>query len=161
MDMLMELQRKLKAKETQEESHTKTFVSKKNTMPQPSQVNQQKVLYSSSPSQNQGLPQNQPFDNFGKAQSQPQKPAGQASKQKQDTISSNSFWNSASVPKSGAEVKKSSEGDVFDNFFGANSIPQQNPNDIYDYFFSKEEPKSQAIPSNPPKKQNEANLLDL
>lgn len=161
MDMLMELQKKLKTKETQEESHTKTFVSKKNTTPQPSQVTQGKALYSSNPMPNQSTPQNQHFDNFGKAQPQPQKPSGQASKQKQDTISSNSFWNSGSVPKPSVEVKKSSGGDDFANFFGANSIPQQNPNDIYDYFFSKEEPKNQAIPSNPPKKQNETNLLDL
>lgn len=111
MEKLMELQKKLKNKEPSEEVQTKTFVTKKNTMPQTNQPN--KTVYSSNSNTTKTV-SNQEFFNF--SQPQTQKAVPSTTKPKQTTVDSNSFWGSVPTSKPPSQVKKD---DDFADFFGS------------------------------------------
>ena len=117
IEKLMELQKKLKNKEPQEEAKTKTFVTKKTNPPQINQPIKTPFVNTNS---NQGQSANQQF--FNLSQPEPQKSWQSPAKQKQETISSNSFWGSVPAPKPFSAVKKTS-GDDFADFFGGGPKP--------------------------------------
>lgn len=167
IEKLMELQQKLKNKSTTEEAQTKSFISKKNTLPTNNLNNQTKPLFSTHSMPSYSPSHDGDFFNFKPAQ----KPNEQASKQKQDTVSSNLFWNTGAASKlASSEVKRGNSGemnpksDAFSDFFsGSSTKPAEQTNksnDIYDYFFTKEETKAQSSGMTN-KKSNETNLLDL
>lgn len=166
IEKLMELQQRLKNKSTTEETQVKSFISKKNTLPTNS-YNQTKPAISTHSSPSYSPSHDADFFNFKPSQ----KPIEQPSKQKQDTVSSNLFWNTGATSKpASSDVKRSNnremnpKSDVFSDFFsgGNNKLAEQSnkSNDIYDYFFTKEEPKAEST-GKTIKKSNETNLLDL
>jgi hypothetical protein len=139
----MELQNKLKSKDTQSEAKQSSFITNKETL----LIKEGKAHAYSHPNQPK---QTTPQQNIPPQQSRP----------KQESVNMQSFWSPAGTQSAS---NGSGKFDAFTSFFPTSNDPakKQNnpPADMYDEFFSEKPTK--PVPASKPQSSNQVNLLDL